>query len=394
MLAGGEVGDLQSEAHAAEPTGVRGRAVPGVTSRCGVGARRAPPRPARPGTGAASAARAAAAAASATRRSPLTAARRTVTTSGSTRPRRRVAGQQLLGLGPALQHHRGRPGDDVEDRGRRRRRGASRRRRRRPRSRSTLSARTSPWTSVGPSHGVGPARLQLGQRGRGARGAQGSSPGGASDRGQFGPAAEEVADVVGQRARATAAGLGVRSSCRAARAPTTASSSPSVPRMPRRAAVDGVEGQRHPVAVVVDVEQAREGAATRAARPTPPPPGGACPGDSGFSSAPTALTKMARSGPLEHGGRSRREPAAQVADGPGRRRHRRRPPTPAPPPGTSAQGRWTPAAGPVGCASRGGGPCGGERLVDALDQAARRLRAELDGDARAGPCATGRRSRC
>ncbi len=92
----------------------------------------------------------------------------------------------------------------------------------------------------------------------------------------------------------------------------------ALPRVARRAAVDGLEGQGDPAAVVVGAEQPREERATAAAPPRPPPRAGAGSGESGLSSAPTAFTKIAAAGRTsEHRRRPGREPTGEVAGGDG-----------------------------------------------------------------------------
>ena len=229
-----------------------------------------------------------------------------------------------------------------------------------------------------------PARLQFGQPVQVLARPRVAARRGAVQGGQLRPAAEELPRILGQRAPASAAGLGVRSlvqggSARRDRVELAASQG-----CRGGPPVDRLEGERHPVAVVVGVEQARERAAPRAARPRPPPRAGACPASRG----------SARPDRLDEDGAARATPSTAVAPGenpPARSRtaagappptpaahvlHRRRAPRP------RAGGRRPPDRS---VSSRGGGPGSGQRLVDALDQSARRLRAELHGDAGAGP---------
>ena len=265
-VARGEVGDLQSEAHAPNLTAhpaarqrsgahhpVRRRNQARATSPCAAWNGRRVGSPGGAGRR------------ECDTKKPATAASNTVRASGSSRPDGRVERQQRL---RAAGRPRARP-REPRRRGRRPgsppRRGASRRRRRRRRQTSTLSERTSPWTRVEPAQAAGHEASSSASRSRWAR-AHGSRPAGGPRPGQLGPATEDGPASSRPATPTSARVTGVSSSCMAASAAATRSSSSGVPGMPRRAPGHHLEGQRHPGPVVVGVEQPGEAgrhAATR-----------------------------------------------------------------------------------------------------------------------------------
>ena len=128
-LVGGEVGDLQTEAHAARTYRWERRGSP---ARQPLAARQTPPHPCAawnarsvgsPGGGGRS---------EWSTRKPLKAATRTARMSRSAADVALGQGEQIFGIGTALQLHRRRPGDQVERRARRHTHGASPRTRPRP----------------------------------------------------------------------------------------------------------------------------------------------------------------------------------------------------------------------------------------------------------------------
>ena len=200
---------------------------------------------------------------------------------GVDRHRGNMARQQLLGRGAAFEHHRGRPRDHVED-------GVD------PTAawgqstnttpsaaRSTLSARTSPCTSVEPSHASGQPDSSSANRSRCARAHSSRPAGGAPWR----PARAHPPNM--WRRYSASGGQGrqrARGEVAVQRRQRVGDRGQLVachPGMPRRAPVDRVEGERHPVPVVIGVQEARERAASGAAPPTPPPRAGAGPASRG-----------------------------------------------------------------------------------------------------------------
>ncbi len=150
------------------------------------------------------------------------------------------------------------------------------------------------------------------------------------------------------------------------------------PGMTRRSPGHHLEGQRHPDPVVVGVEQPGEAGRARQRRRdhdlAPVHPRGV-----GVELAADRLDEDGPAGPLQNAGGAGREAPGHISHDLGRLRRRSAPPRPGPPPapGPTAGGRRPP--GRSGW-SRGGGPCGSQGFLDAGDQAARRLGAQLDGN--------------
>ena len=197
--------------------------------------------------------------------------------------------------------------------------------------------------------GPGQRRLELGQPLQVAR-AHSSRP---SRRRRHGGQLAPIRRTCGGGARPAASGLGSGLGREVARAGTPARRRPWPARpSPTDAAaavpVDRLEGERHPVPVVVGVEEAGERATTGAAPPTP---------TASRRCRSRRLGVQLRSRPPSRRRRGAGHSRMVVAPGenpPERSRTARGVPPPRPAAqartasGTRAQGRWTPAAGAVG----------------------------------------------
>ena len=197
----------------------------GITTPCVGGARPAPRRPGRPGTDAEVGSPGGGGRSECATKKPADGGEEDGDHVGVDAHGGNVAGQQLLGRRPALQHDRGRPPDHVEDRG--------------------------PDGGVGPVHeddAVGgeehvvrahvavhergtlarrrPARLQLGQPVQVRARPLVEPRRGRVHRGQLRPAAEDVARRSRPAGSSDGTGLGVRSRCRDDNASVTVASSP------------------------------------------------------------------------------------------------------------------------------------------------------------------------
>ena len=251
-----------------------------------------------------------------------------------------MPGEELLGRRAALEHDRGRPADQVEDGVPTAACGQSTNTTPSLVS-SRLSERTSPCTSVGPRQAAGQPDSSSASAPRWAARPGVEAGGRLGQGGQLGPAAEEFRAYTVAGDSMDGAGLGVSTSCRASSASTHRLELAALPRMARRSR------RRRPRRPGPPSPRRRRCRATAgsggigAARPDTDRLAPVAAGESGFSSAPTALTKMARSG------HSRTEVA------PGEK-----------PPGRSRTASGGPPPTPAAHACTASGTCG-PRQVDA-----------------------------